>query len=117
MTIPALDVDHLKDQTQGDAALERQLLALFRLQAHEIIATLKSESGVIDVKKTAFAHLLKGSALAIGATRVAAMAAAYESLAAQANQNPFGVLEALQNAIDDTLAAIDHRIGPNDPSA
>jgi len=111
MTIPALDVDHLKDQTQGDEALERQLLALFRLQAREIVATLKGE--VNDQRKTAFAHLLKGSALAIGATRVAAMAAAYESLASQANPNALGILEALRNAIEEALAAIDQHIGPN----
>jgi len=112
MSIPALDVDHLRDQTQGDEALERQILALFRLQARQVIMSLKNEPSSGSPQKSNFAHLLKGSALAVGATRVAAMAAAYESLASQANQNSLGILEALRGAIEEAVAAIDQRIGP-----
>jgi HPt (histidine-containing phosphotransfer) domain-containing protein len=113
MQIPALDLGHLNAQTQGDEALQRQLLTLFRVQARQIIFDLQNRTFESAKVSADFAHLLRGSALAIGATRVAAMAAAYEKLVTSPNDGPASyVLEALAKAVADALAAIDRRIGP-----
>jgi Hpt domain len=113
MQIPALDLGHLDAQTLGDAALEQQLLTLFRVQARQILSDLQNGRFDSPQMNADFAHLLRGSALAIGATRVAAMAGAYENLAASPHDGPIAiVLEALAKAVADALAAIDRRIGP-----
>ncbi len=112
MQIPALDLGHLTAQTQGDDALERQLLTLFRAQARQILADLQNGSFESAKVNAEFAHLLRGSALAIGANRVAAMAGAYENLTAALNREPASiVLDALAKAVTDAIAAIDRRIG------
>jgi hypothetical protein len=85
---------------------------LFRVQARAILADL--QSGTFESAKVSadFAHLLRGSALAIGANRVAAMAGAYENLTASLNKEPASIaLEALAQAVADAIAAIDRRIG------
>jgi len=114
MQMPALDLGHLEAQTLGDEALERQLLALFRVQARQILFELQNGAFKSPKVGADFAHLLKGSSLAIGATRVAAMAGAYENLAASPHDaGPASVvLDALAKAVADVLAAIDRRIGP-----
>jgi len=111
--VPTLDFHHLTAQTLGDENLEHQLLTLFRAQARQILSSLQNSGfGAAEVN-TDFAHLLKGSALAIGATRVAAMAAAYENLVSASNQAPALIaLEALAEAVRDTIAEIDRHIGP-----
>jgi len=113
LQIPTLDFGYLASQTLGDETLERQLLALFRVQARQIVNNLRNTDFSGSKVHADFAHLLKGSALAIGATRVAAMAAAYESLIISPNRNlAFNALEALEQAVDDAAAAIDRHIGP-----
>jgi hypothetical protein len=115
MQIPALDFSHLNAQTQGDATLERQLLTLFRVQARQIIFDLQNRTFESAKVRADFAHLLRGSSLAIGATRVAAMAGAYETLVASPDEGPAAiVLEALAKAVADACAAIDRRIGRSD---
>ena len=62
-----IDVEHLRRMTLGDANLERQVLAMFLAQASRLVdalAGLPADAGVL-------AHTLKGSALAIGAFRLA----------------------------------------------
>jgi HPt (histidine-containing phosphotransfer) domain-containing protein len=112
MHIPALDLDHLIDQTQGDADLERQLLSLFRTQAQLILHNLQEDPTKSAQRNIEFAHLLKGAALVIGATHVAAMAAAYESLSKGSHRSPsLNILASLKEAIEAAVAAIDQRIG------
>lgn len=111
--VPTLDFRYLAAQTLGDENLEYQLLTLFRAQARQILLSLQN-SGFDPVEvNTGFAHLLKGSALAIGATRVAAMAAAYENLVSAPNHAPAAsALEALADAVRETISEIDRHIGP-----
>ena len=77
----AIDVAHLSVQTLGDRALERELLVLFDRQAAQVVQRLHAsmsakvpETG----EATDLAHSLKGSALAVGARRVAKAAEALE---------------------------------------
>jgi HPt (histidine-containing phosphotransfer) domain-containing protein len=62
-----LDRDHLRRTTLGDAALEREVLAMFLKQAARLVdalAALPSEARTLT-------HTLKGSARAVGAHLVA----------------------------------------------
>jgi HPt (histidine-containing phosphotransfer) domain-containing protein len=76
---PAIDLVHLARQTDGDAALEADLLAMFDRQSAQLLTKLSaretSRAGSADL-----AHSLRGSALAIGAGRVASAALALETL-------------------------------------
>lgn len=79
---PAIDMAHLSRQSLGDAKLEMELLTLFDIQAGRIA----SDMGMPDLSKDVraerldLAHTLKGSARAVGATRVGAACEALESL-------------------------------------
>jgi HPt (histidine-containing phosphotransfer) domain-containing protein len=74
---PVIDLVHLSRQTLSDEALERELLDLFERQSARIVAQL-SDPGAGDAKiRGDLAHTLRGSALAIGATRVARSAQIY----------------------------------------
>ncbi len=111
--IPTLDLGHLSAQTFGDQLLERQLLTMFRTQAGQIMSDLQNAVSLSGQVRADRAHLLKGSALAIGATRVAVMAAAYESLIISANHgSAVNALGELAMAVTDAFAAIDRHIGP-----
>lgn len=70
---PVIDLVHLARQTDGDAALEAELLALFDKQAANLVARLSAD-GLSSIAKADLAHKLRGSALAIGAGRVAGSA-------------------------------------------
>lgn len=70
-----IDRDHLARMTFGDASLERELLALFDRQAAVLLARMQTTDAAAVA---ALAHTLKGSALGIGAVRVAQTAAAVE---------------------------------------
>jgi HPt (histidine-containing phosphotransfer) domain-containing protein len=74
---PVLDLQHLERQTLGDAALQREVLALFVRQSARTVAELRTltDSG----KRREAAHALKGSARGIGAFAVAERAAAIEA--------------------------------------
>lgn len=63
----AVDVTHLQRATLGDAALEREILALFEKQSR----TLMTRLATLPADGELLAHTLKGSARAIGAFGVA----------------------------------------------
>ncbi|MBV9636662.1 MAG: Hpt domain-containing protein [Methylobacteriaceae bacterium] len=77
----AIDRSHLSRQTLGDTALQRELLAIFDRRSEDLVGRL---AGAQPEARRDLAHGLKGSALAIGATRVAAAAAHYEGLIGRA---------------------------------
>jgi HPt (histidine-containing phosphotransfer) domain-containing protein len=111
---PAIDLVHLARQTMGDQALEIELLELFDGQSARIAAQLAGPQ-CADAKLCAdLAHTLKGSALAIGADRVARTAQAYETLrmARAPHQNAVdSALAALNEAVADARTAIARLLG------
>lgn len=63
----SIDLEHLRRMTLGDAGLEREVLAMFAGQSASLMDLLAgSPPNAADL-----AHTLKGSAMAIGALRVA----------------------------------------------
>lgn len=97
-----IDLDHLDRMTVGDAALGREVLAMFSGQA----VRLMEELAAAPPDAAELAHTLKGSALAIGAHRVAAAA---ETLAAALRADA-GVAEAVM-ILGDAVTEARLRIG------
>lgn len=79
---PAIDMAHLSRQSLGDSKLEQELLHLFDIQASRIAQELGMGDPKRDVRaaRLDLAHTLKGSARAVGATRIAAACEALEGL-------------------------------------
>ena len=107
----AIDLVHLSHQSLGDRALERELLMLFNRQAQQIVELLHASVAEKDCKtKTMFnlAHTLKGSALAIGARRVAKAAEALEAATGiQIGAEPLKARVAeIDNAVDEAGRAV-----------
>jgi HPt (histidine-containing phosphotransfer) domain-containing protein len=105
-----LDLVHLSRQSLGDHELEAELLGLFRLQARALTAQLSGSPLLSSESKARIAHSLRGSALAVGAWRVASTAWRFEELASGADdQGPAGAraIAALLSAVDEALAEID----------
>lgn len=65
---PPVDLAHLRRYTGGDPELERQALTLFVPDALKYLARIEAGEGKVP------AHTLKGSAQAIGAWKLAALA-------------------------------------------
>jgi len=76
---PVIDLVHLARQSLGDQELELELLEMFEHQSARIISQL-SRSGANPKAMSDLAHTLKGSALAVGAGRVAEKATLLEAL-------------------------------------
>ncbi len=73
-----LDRVHLAAQTDGDLALQRDLLDLFIAQSVELIAHMPALADADPAAAGDLAHRLDGSARAIGAFELASAAAALE---------------------------------------
>jgi HPt (histidine-containing phosphotransfer) domain-containing protein len=76
-SLPALDVEFLNKATFGDVALRTEIIGLFRQQ----LATLRDQLTIkLDRASWAYlTHTLKGSASAVGAMQLAALADRWES--------------------------------------
>jgi HPt (histidine-containing phosphotransfer) domain-containing protein len=106
---PPLDLVHLARQCLGDRELEAELLGLFRLQARALTAKLLSERLSFEAK-TKIAHTLRGSALAVGAGRVASTARRIEELASAPGDQGMEearAVDALLSAVAEVLAEIE----------
>ncbi len=105
---PAIDLVHLARQTDNDAALEEELLALFDRQSASLLAQLSAEDAPRRRRADA-AHMLRGSALAVGAGRIARAAQALETSLECANaekQEIDRAVAALAQAVGEARAAI-----------
>ena len=88
-----LDLAHLRRQTGGDAALEREVLTLFLAKATADLARIDGAASPRERREAA--HALVGSARAVGALEVAGLAAAIEN----AGEGPSDVTAALKDAL------------------
>jgi chemotaxis protein histidine kinase CheA len=107
---PPLDLVHLARQCLGDRELEAELLGLFRVQAPALTAQLSGPPHLSLEAKGRIAHTLRGSALAVGAGRVASAAWRIEELASAAGVQRSAVAVAiaeLQAAVAEALTEID----------
>ena len=75
---PLLDRAFLDAQTFGDAALAAELLRLFEGQCARLVPVIADADLLAEARGDA-AHTLRGAAQAIGARRVAALAAGVEA--------------------------------------
>ena len=97
-----IDFEHLQRKTLGDSGLEHEVLAMFSAQSVNLISVLAS----LPKDACALAHMLKGSARAIGALGVADAAARLE-IALIAGADPSLQLAELGDAVALVRAAID----------
>jgi HPt (histidine-containing phosphotransfer) domain-containing protein len=103
----ALDVAYLSSQTFGDTELEAELLTLFIAQARRLVPKLATD----DIRERAhIAHLLKGSARAIGAQLLAAAVDAFEQGNEQRQEPGRPAYQAVTTAFQQTEALIAARL-------
>lgn len=99
-----LDLAHLHSMTQGDRALEAELLRLFTAQARALAAEIAGNSGISGMA----VHAIKGAARGIGAAAVAA--AAQDAETAGEGERRAAALERLAAALRAAEAAIGQRL-------
>jgi HPt (histidine-containing phosphotransfer) domain-containing protein len=107
---PPLDLVHLARQCLGDHELEAELLQLFRQQAPIFTARLSGLPAIPLDAKAKIAHTLRGSALAVGAGRVADAASRIEGLTSAAGDQSKAealAIAALVSAVSEVLTEID----------
>jgi HPt (histidine-containing phosphotransfer) domain-containing protein len=97
----AIDLAHLKRMTLGEPALEDEVLALFAAQSGDLMRRLNT----LPADAEALAHMLKGSARAIGAFRVADAALGVET-ALRCRDSVAESLATLEEALEEARAAI-----------
>jgi HPt (histidine-containing phosphotransfer) domain-containing protein len=98
---PIIDLVHLARQTLSDQALEVELLDMFERQSARILAQLiEARDGDAKIREN-LAHTLRGSALSIGAGRVARSAQVYESACAAGLRG--GALNATLSVLADAV--------------
>jgi len=107
---PVIDLVHLARQTDGDQALEIELLGMFDRQSAKLIQRV----AMTDLPRRArgdVAHRLRGSALAIGAGRVSRAAEAVEMAFETEGFEPNAELAELADAVAEARSAIAELIG------
>lgn len=102
-----VDLIHLSRQTFGDNSLEREVLALFERQSRTMLERLRNATTAKSWAEAA--HTLKGSALGIGAFRVAQAAEAVEcDQIDHLSSRAWDDLARLEQAVDETNGFIAH---------
>ena len=98
-----LDRAHLARMTFNDSSLEREILQLFDRQAELLLSRMtRSEPPAIAT----LAHTLKGSAVGIGAGRVARAAAATELAARSTRRNCSEAMDRLVHVVGEVRIEI-----------
>ena len=105
-----IDLVHLARQTDGDEALEAELLAMFDRQAEKLVERVRLAE-LTRRARADIAHRLRGSALAIGAGAVARAAEALEAAFDAEGPEPASEIEALAEAVAIARVAIAHLAG------
>jgi len=98
-----LDLEHLSHQTQGNRSLEREVLDLFVVQIDGLIERLRCGG---RQERSDTAHLIVGSAAAIGAFDVARIAGRIESTEGSADDD----IAELVAAVEQTRECIAARL-------
>jgi HPt (histidine-containing phosphotransfer) domain-containing protein len=101
-----IDIDHLRRMTLGDCGLEREVLAMFSAQSVGLTTSLAAKSVAEPGEAAALAHMLKGSARAIGAFRVAEAAESLEA-SLRNGDDPSRTVAEVDDAVAEAKAAID----------
>ena len=107
---PPLDLVHLARQCLGDHELEAELLGLFRRASAGVDGSAVRARLLSLESKAKIAHTLRGSALAVGARRVASAAWRIEELASAAGDRGSAearAIAALLSAVAEALTEID----------
>ena len=99
----AIDRSQLSRMTFGDQSLEREVLQLFDRQA-ELLMERMNTSGPAAI--ATLAHTLKGSAVGIGAGRVARAAAAAELVASHSPGECGEAIAELARSVEEARAQI-----------
>ena len=103
LEMAVLDRDHLARMTFGDRGLEREVLQLFDRQSELLLDRMRaSEPAAIAT----LAHTLKGSAVGIGAARVARAAAEAELVAQAKPGESSRAIAELAQAVEEARAEI-----------
>lgn len=103
LEVAILDRGHLMRMTFGDRSLEREVLQLFDRQAELLMERMcKSDPAAVAT----LAHTLKGSAVGIGAVRVARAAANVELVAIRTPHECSRATGQLTAAVDEARAQI-----------
>ncbi len=97
-----IDLTHLRRMTLGDAALEREVLQMFKTQSADLLARIET----MPADMPTLAHTLKGSARAIGAFGVGDAAQALEA-SLRGGSDVAAAMSGLASAVDEAHAAID----------
>jgi hypothetical protein len=100
----AIDLAQLSRMTLGEESLEREVLALFDLQAGMLLARMANEAPKVVA---GLAHTLTGSARGIGAWTVAEASEAVERVACTSGSVTLnGAVDRLSSAVAEAQAAI-----------
>jgi HPt (histidine-containing phosphotransfer) domain-containing protein len=101
----AIDLVHLARATDGDEALEAELIAMFARQSDKLGERLRL-ADLARQTRADVAHRLRGSALAIGAFAVAETAGRLETALEAPGPEPEAELAALDVALAQVRTAI-----------
>jgi HPt (histidine-containing phosphotransfer) domain-containing protein len=102
--VAVLDREHLSHYTMGNERLAAEIVGLFLAQVPSILVMLRSATSPEDWKLAT--HTLKGSAVAVGAMRIARIAAELEKLDISEGKARLPLIAAL----DTEIAAV-HKAG------
>jgi HPt (histidine-containing phosphotransfer) domain-containing protein len=101
-----IDIAHLSRHTAGDRRLGREVLGIFRDQSDDYLSALEDASDAATWRLAA--HTLKGAASAIGAHKVARLAAEAEANGADDKRGQ--TLSAIRRAVGEARRFIDYQL-------
>lgn len=111
MTEP-VDLTDLREMTEGDAEMEKELFEEFFSSSEECIATMEANcADGINEPFRAGAHALKGTAINLGATRLSELCkTAQESHAVSAEEKK-GLVDGIKNEYSQVKSFLEGVIG------